>query len=94
MTNVVKTNNFGVISQLRSMLTNHNDRPEFVLKVQLYDKEDNMISEDEFHIYANDPVTKVYEKVEKLRVKGGFHSLKVLKMNKTFNNTYELCLQM
>ncbi len=79
MTNLKK--NYGVISQLHSMLTNNPERPKFKLNAFLEDSEGKIIDSDKFDIYANDPISKIEEKVEKLRTEGNMTTLRIIEMS-------------
>lgn len=71
-------NEKGVIKQLQNMLTNHPERIHSKLHVTLIaTKDHSLLERDEFEIYTNHPVKKITDKVEKLKLKGGFPTLEV-----------------
>lgn len=83
----------GVVSQLHNMLTNHPERMHSKLEVQLISAKDNtLIDSDSFEIYTNHPFQKIKDKVEKLRTKGGIHTLSIKELVEKSAGTYFLIL--
>ena len=69
----------GILGQLESMLTNHPERKAWKLRVQLKNSSGEVIDENDFLIYTNNPENKIYEKVRKLKLKGGYPTLNITK---------------
>lgn len=85
-----KSQRLGIIEELHSMLTNHTDRPKFILNVFLLTSEGALIQRSNFEIFANDPISKIEEKVTKMRLKGGITTLKIAQIKKSSDNEYTL----
>lgn len=93
MENVTKKSTKEIIfKQLRSMLTNHCDRPKYVLNVFLNDSMNHAIGNDKFDIYANEPISKIEEKVTKMREKGGYTTLLLHEIKEIAEKEYTLVL--
>ena len=73
-------------SELQSMLSNHPERPKYCMQLQFVDVKENVLKESSFEIFANNPVKKIYEKVVKLRDKGGYRKLSVVSIHKEEND--------
>lgn len=89
----VKEKKYGVISQLRSMLTNNPERPKFVLNAYLEDSKGRLVDFDRFDIYAHDPVSKIKEKVNKLQSKGGITTLMISDIKNSNEKEYVVYLK-
>ncbi|MDD2627617.1 MAG: hypothetical protein PHR25_04175 [Clostridia bacterium] len=77
---ITKTITQGEITRkLQAMLTNHGERPHHVLHVIVYFS-GNIIEEDEFVIYANEPVSKIVGKIEKLKTRKVYPNIKIKKI--------------
>ncbi len=65
-----------ITCELQGMLTNHGDRPHHVLHVIVYCS-GKVIEENEFVIYANEPVSKIEGKIEKLKERKVYPTIKI-----------------
>ena len=89
-----KNTKMGVVRELQSMLTNHVDRPEYILNVALANPSGDIVERESFSIYANEPEAKIREKIDKMRIKGGIVGLKISKLVKTDDNEFDLLLKL
>lgn len=94
MTKVVKDGiaNKGIIDQLHNMLTNHNERPHHTFNVVVKNGAGKVIEENKIVIYANEPLSKVEEKVKKMRDEGGYYTLAISEIRLEGNGEYYLSL--
>ena len=88
MTNTMNS----IAHELKSMLSNHADRHKYHMVLQFVDAKENVMNESSFDIYTNDPVKKIWEKVVKLRDKGGYRKLKVVSIQKKQNDMVQVLL--
>ena len=94
---MVQTNNkkdkLGVVNQLHNMLTNHPERMHSILDVSLISANDNsLIAKDKFEIYTNHPIKKIQDKIDKLKFKGGIHTLSIKELVEKSAGEYVLIL--
>jgi len=83
-----------LLNQLRRMWTNHPERTHYPLDISVFKHNGKKVIErQKFEIYANDPITKIEEKIEKLKTKGGLTTLTIRKLNKTEDGGYNLELE-
>lgn len=83
----------GVIDQLRNMLTNHEERPHHTVNVEVLGAKSGVVVEkDKIVIYANEPVSKIEEKVNKMRKEGGYYTICISDLHLAETGEYYLSL--
>ena len=75
-----------IAGRLEYALTCHADRPKYHMTLKFVDSKENILHETAFSIYANNPVKKIWEKVNKLRDKGGYRKLSIVSIHKEENS--------
>lgn len=83
----------GIIDQLHNMLTNHKERPHHTLNVEVLGAKSGVVVEkDKIVIYANEPVSKIEEKVKKMREEGNYYTICISDLHLAETGEYYLSL--